>query len=141
MPGPYQTSNQPRTQDTSRLLPETVPQGVHPGGGGLDRYPTLKNPEAPLTPFATPQYRLAASAEAERLDAKAGAEAAVATRNIQRATNYVLCVVLFSAGLFFGGISTRVENPRARAIIVVIGCLILVGALAWITTFPISLSI
>jgi hypothetical protein len=101
----------------------------------------LKNPDAPLTPFATPQYRLAASAEAERLEAKAGAEAAVATRNIQRATNYVLCVVLFSAALFFGGISTRIGNPRARAIIVVIGCLILVGALAWITTFPISLSI
>jgi hypothetical protein len=101
----------------------------------------LKNPDAPLTPFATPQYRLAASAEAERLEAKAGAEAALATRNIQRATNYVLCVVLFSAALFFGGISTRIGNPRARAIIVVIGCLILVGALAWITTFPISLSI
>ena len=101
----------------------------------------LRNPEAPLTPFATSQYHLAASAEAERLEAKAGAEAAVATRNIQRATNYVLCVVLFSAALFFGGISTRIGNPRGRAIILGIGCLILVGTLAWITTFPISLSI
>jgi hypothetical protein len=79
--------------------------------------------------------------EAERLEANAGAEAAVATRNIQRATNYVLCAVLFSAALFFGGISTRIGNPRARATIVVIACLILVGTVAWITTFPISLSI
>lgn len=31
----------------------------------------LQNPEAPLTPFATPQYRLAARAESERLEAKA----------------------------------------------------------------------
>ena len=101
----------------------------------------LRNPEAPLTPFATPQYRLAASAQANRLEAKAGAEAAVATRNIQRATNYVLGVVLFSAALFFGGISTRIGNPRARAVILGLGCAVLLGALAWIATFPISLSI
>ena len=31
----------------------------------------LKNPDAPLTPFAMPQYRLAADREAERLDAEA----------------------------------------------------------------------
>jgi hypothetical protein len=101
----------------------------------------LKNPDAPLTPFATPQYHLAASAEANRLEAKAGAESAAATRNIQRATNYVLCVVLFSAALFFGGISTRILNPRTRAVIVGLGCVVLLGTLAWIATFPISLSI
>jgi len=101
----------------------------------------LKNPDAPLTPFATPQYRLAASAEAERLEAKAGAEAAVATRNIQRATNYVLGVVLFSTALFFGGISTRIGNPWTRAVILGIGCLVLLGGLTWIFTLPISLSI
>jgi len=101
----------------------------------------LKNPDAPLTPFATPQYRLAASAEAEHLEAKAGAEAAVATRNIQRATNYVLGVVLFSSALFFGGISTRISNPRTRAVILGLGCVVLLGTLAWIATFPVSLSI
>jgi hypothetical protein len=101
----------------------------------------LQNPDAPLTPFATPQYRLAARAEAERLEAKAGAESAVATRNIQRATNYVLCVVLFSAALFFGAISNRIGNPRARAIILGIGSVVLVGTLAWVTTFPISFSV
>ena len=101
----------------------------------------LLNPDAPLTPFATPAYRLAARAESERLEAKAGAESAVASRNIQRATNYVLCVVLFSSALFFGGISTRIGNPTARAVILGIGCVVLLGALAWIATFPISISI
>jgi hypothetical protein len=101
----------------------------------------LKNPEAPLTPFATPQYRLAARAEAERLEAKAGAEAAVATRNVQRATNYVLGVVLCSSALFFGGISTRIGNPRTRAVMLGIGCLMLLGALAWIATRPVSFSV
>lgn len=101
----------------------------------------LRNPDAPLTPFATPQYHLAANVEAERLQAKAGVEAAVASRNIQRATNYVLGVVLFSAALFFGGISTRIGNPRARAVVLGLGCVVLLGTLAWIATFPISISI
>jgi hypothetical protein len=101
----------------------------------------LQNPDAPLTPFATPEYRLAARAEAERLEAKAGAESAVATRNIQRATNYVLGVVLFSSALFFGAISNRIGNPRARVIILGIGIVVLVGTLAWVTTFPISFSV
>jgi hypothetical protein len=65
----------------------------------------------------------------------------VASRNIQRATNYVLCVVLFSSALFFGGISTRIGNPTARVVILGIGCVVLLGTLAWIATFPISLSI
>ena len=101
----------------------------------------LRNPDAPLTPFATSQYRLAANVEAERLQAKAGAEAAVATRNIQRATNYILGVVLFSSALFFGGISTRIGNPRARAVVLGLGCVVLLSTLAWIATFPISVSI
>jgi hypothetical protein len=101
----------------------------------------LKNPDAPLTPFATPQYRLAARAESERLETKAAAEAAVASRNIQRATNYVLGVVLFSSALFFGGISSRIGNPRTRAVILGIGCLVLLVGLTWIITLPISFSV
>ena len=101
----------------------------------------LKNPDAPLTPFATPQYRLAARAESDRLEAKAAAEATVAGRNIQRATNYVLGVVLFSSALFFGGISSRIGNPRTRAVILGMGCLVLLGGLTWILTLPISISI
>jgi hypothetical protein len=101
----------------------------------------LKNPDAPLTPFATPEYRLAARAEAERLEAKAGAEAAVANRNVQRATNYVLGVVLFSSALFFGGISSRIGNPRTRAVILGVGCLVLLAGLTWILTLPLSFSV
>ena len=47
-------------------------------------------PDAPLTPFAMPQYRLAATAEAERLEAQAAAASEDVKVNIQRADNYVL---------------------------------------------------
>jgi hypothetical protein len=50
-------------------------------------------------------------------------------------------VVLFSAALFFGGISTRLTSPRPRALVLGIGCVVLVGTLAWVATFPVNISI
>jgi hypothetical protein len=95
---------------------------------------------APLTPFAMPNYRLAANGQAERLEVAAEAAAAEAGRDIQVANDYVLAVVLFSAALFFGGITTRLRTPRPRAVVLGVGCAVLVGALAWVATFPISSS-
>jgi hypothetical protein len=100
----------------------------------------LQNASAPLTPFAMPNYRLEATARAERLQAAAEAAAAEATGDIQRADNYVLAVVLFSAALFFGGISTRLQRWRPRAVVLGVGCVVLLGTLAWIATFPVSIS-
>jgi hypothetical protein len=101
----------------------------------------LRNANAPLTPFAMPSYRLEATARAERLQLAAEAAAAEASRDIQHANDYVLAVVLFSAALFFGGISTRLRRPRPRAVILGVGCAVLLGTLAWIATFPVSISI
>jgi hypothetical protein len=99
----------------------------------------LKNANAPLTPFAMPNYRLAATAQADRLQLAAAAAATEASRDIQHANNYVLAVVLFSAALFFGGITTRLQRPRPRAVLLGIGCVVLLGALAWVATFPVSI--
>jgi hypothetical protein len=86
-----------------------------------------------------PSYRLAATAQAERLQATAEAAAAEASRDIQVANDYVLAVVLFSAALFFGGISTRLHRPRPRAVVLGVGCAVLVGTLIWVATFPIGI--
>jgi len=101
----------------------------------------LRNPDAPLTPFAMPQYRLAATAEAERLDAEAEVSSATVRRNIQRASNYVLGVVLFAVSLFFAGMSTKLETPGLRTSLLVIGCVVLLGTLVWIATFPVSVAV
>jgi hypothetical protein len=101
----------------------------------------LKNPEAPLTPFAMPQYELAARAEAARLDAEAEVYAASARRNIQRASNYVLGVVLFASALFFAGISTKLGSPRIRAAVLVLGCAVFVLTAVWIATSPVSVTV
>ena len=101
----------------------------------------LRNPNAPLTPFAMPQYQLAADAEADRLDAEAEVSSALARRNIQRATNYVLAVVLFAVALFFAGMSTKVGDPLLRKVVVGLGCVVFVSTLVWIATSPVSVGI
>jgi hypothetical protein len=87
------------------------------------------------------EYQLASRQEAERLDTAAETAAAEVRRDIQRASNYVLTVVLYAVVLFFAGMSTKIGNRRLRWILTAIGCLVLVTAIAWIATFPVSLDI
>jgi TRAP-type C4-dicarboxylate transport system permease small subunit len=101
----------------------------------------LRNANAPLTPFAMPQYRLAATAEAEQLDLKANALSARVHEYIQRSTNYVLGVVLFAVTLFFAAMSTKLTTPRLRIGILAVGCLVFLGAVVWIATSPVSVAV
>jgi hypothetical protein len=96
---------------------------------------------APDSPFAMPQYVLAANEQAAALDAEAESTAAQAREDVQRATNYVLGVVLFAVSLFFAGISTKLANHRIRTVVVGIGCAVFLVTATWIATFPVSLSV
>jgi hypothetical protein len=99
------------------------------------------NPTAPLSPFAMPQYKLAATAQADRLEAQAAAASQRVGGFIQRADNYSLAVVLFAASLFFAGISTRLHSPTTRMVVLGLGYALFLGSLIWIATFPVSLSV
>ena len=101
----------------------------------------LKNSNAPLTPFAMPEYKLAARDEAERLQAEGEAQSETARANVQKATNYVLCVVLFAAVLFFAGISTKFDTPLLRRLLLGFGVVVFVGTVIWLATFPVSISV
>jgi small-conductance mechanosensitive channel len=96
---------------------------------------------APLSPFALPQYKLAATAKADRLEVQAAAFSQQVGRFIQRANNYALTVVLFAAALFFAGISTRLHSPTSRMAILGLGYALFLGSVIWIATFPVSLSV
>jgi hypothetical protein len=99
------------------------------------------NPNAPETPFAMDEYQVASRDEAERLDTAAEASAAEVRVDIQRSSNYVLTVVLYAVVLFFAGMSTRLRNRRLRWVMTLAGCTVLVAALVWIATFPVSLAV
>jgi hypothetical protein len=92
-------------------------------------------------PEYRPEYRLASTADAERLDRAAEASSAMVATNIQRATNYVLGVVLFAGALFFAGISAKLQTPALRKALLVLGGLLFTATAAWIATFPVSVSI
>ena len=88
-----------------------------------------------------PQYKLQARADAARLEAEANDFSAQVLRNIQRASNYVLGVVLFASALFFAGMSTKLTSPRLRVVMLSIGCTIFFLTAVWMATSPISLSV
>jgi hypothetical protein len=60
---------------------------------------------------------------------------------IQRASNYILGVVLFSVALFFAGMSTKLTAPRLRWATLTVGCIVFLGTLTWIATSPVTVSI
>ncbi|HEX5916208.1 MAG TPA: hypothetical protein VFY76_00065 [Nocardioides sp.] len=101
----------------------------------------LTNPDAPPTPFAMDEYQLASQQQADELDARAEASAAEVRADIQRASNYVLTVVLYAVALFFAGMSTRVRAPRLRWALTLVGCAVFLGTLGWIATFPVSIAV
>lgn len=100
----------------------------------------LTNASAPETPFAMPQYRLAANTEADRLEAAAGVASNSAKDANERANSYMLGVVLFASALFFAGLSTKLESPGARKGVLALCCVLFVGTLVYLATLPIRLT-
>lgn len=102
----------------------------------------LTNPKAPLSPFAMPQYKLAATGQARELEAKAEAFSALGQRNSLRSTNDVLAVVLYAVSLFFAGLATKVGSLRQQEVLLLaIGWLIFLCVTVWIATSPMSVSV
>jgi hypothetical protein len=88
-----------------------------------------------------PEYKIAAQRRSQRLEAQAGRSAEEAREYIQRADNYVLCVVLFASALFFAGLSTRLPTLRGREQILALGAVLFVATVAWMATFPVTVSV
>ena len=101
----------------------------------------LTDAGAPPSPFAMDEYQLQAATDAQESDAAAEVLAATVRRNVQRGANYVLGVVLFGVALFFAGMSTKLRGAGSRIVLLAVGCVIFIGAAAWVATFPMSVSI
>lgn len=101
----------------------------------------LVTPGAPSSPLDLPQYKLAALQESDRLDGVAAAASQEVGVDIQRADDYTLAVVLFAMTLFFAGISSKLHERATRVAILASGYAIFLGTVAWIATFPVSISV
>ena len=96
------------------------------------------NPDAPLTPFAMPEYRVSESVRSSELNAQAAQHSEDAETANQRADNYVLAVVMLAAALFFAGISTKLHVERQREALLALGWLIFLGTAIWLGTSPVQ---
>ena len=99
----------------------------------------LKNENAPPSPFAMPEYHLAAEDRAAQLEKEADAHAAAAREANQRSDNYVLTTVLFAVVLFFVGIGTKFDSVRVQTALIVFAVIGLVAGLFVVATFPIEI--
>ena len=96
------------------------------------------NPDAPLTPFAMPEYRISESVRSSELNAQAGQHSDDAESANQRADNYVLAVVMLASALFFAGISTKLHEERQREALLALGWLIFLGTAIWLGVSPVQ---
>ena len=60
---------------------------------------------------------------------------------MQRATNYVLAVVLFASALFFAGMSSKLGTRRLQLILLGLGVAVFLLGVGWLATLPLSFSI
>ena len=101
----------------------------------------LGDSTAPKTPFAMPEYRVAAREKAAQLDEQAEASSATVATNIQRSSNYVLSVVLYTIVLLFAGMAGKMASRRLRIGVVAAAYVVLIATLAWVSTFPVSVDV
>jgi hypothetical protein len=99
------------------------------------------NPDAPPSPFSMNEYVEPQRAEAAALVTDAEQATEDAKQSNQRSDNYVLAVVLFASALFIAGISSRIENVGNRMALVVLAFVIFGGAVVWVATMPVTVSI
>lgn len=98
----------------------------------------LVDPAAPATPFALPEYQLAAEATAGSLAADADQLSATARTANQRSDNYVLTAVVFALVLFFAGVASRAHGVRAQRLLFTLAVAALLGAAGLLATLPVT---
>ena len=104
----------------------------------LDTNP-FTDPDAPPSPLDMPEYELAAQLEAIELQDKADQSALEARDANQTSDDYVITAVMAALVLFFAGISSKMDRPRNRIILLVLAVIVLVGTVARIVSLPIEI--
>ncbi|WP_419997145.1 hypothetical protein [Streptomyces boninensis] len=104
----------------------------------LDTKPLLTK-NAPPTPFAMPEYKLAAGTEADRLLKEAEQKSATARQANQRSDNYVLTAVLLALVLFFAALTGRARKGTSRLVLYGLTVVALLVAVILLASFPVEI--
>lgn len=88
------------------------------------------NPEAPRTPFEMEEYSNQRQQEAFRLQAFAEERVEDGKAANQTGDDYVLATVFLASTLFFGGVSTKIDSPSLRGVVLgLAGMSLLIGVI------------
>ena len=96
------------------------------------------NPRAIPGPVYMPQYRLAASTRAAKLDAQADELYLRGTEARSNDDKYILSTVFFAAVLFFAGISLRLDWRPLRVVVLGLAGTMLVVGVGFVLSLPVE---
>ena len=94
------------------------------------------NPEAPKSPFAMPEYQLAATEKSNQLEQEASALFEEGKQAIEKSTNYILNTVFLASVLFFIGIAGRFRWLPLRMTILIVAFFMLAYGLFNLVIYP-----
>ncbi len=130
--GPYH----PRVNTVQYLLYERFRPEFRVAFDAWLKTKPLIEPNAPPTPFAMKQYKVAEQIVATHLNHQADTEAAMARTANQRGDNYVLLTVLFATALFFAGAGTKLRSNRAQQLAIALSMIVIAAGLVELISFP-----
>jgi hypothetical protein len=96
------------------------------------------NKDAPPSPFAMPEYKVAKNAEADALESQAEQMFTAANDANEIADRYVLDTVILASVLFLAGLASQVKSLLMRSLVVIFALLILAWGLYSIIVLPIQ---
>ena len=98
----------------------------------------LNDPDAPPSPFDTPEYRLPEQDTAEEINQLSDAKFADAIEADKYADDYVLLTVIFATVLFFSGIAGKFQWRVIDGAVLGLGVVVLVVGLVMLAQMPIQ---
>ncbi|GIH01955.1 hypothetical protein Rhe02_00220 [Rhizocola hellebori] len=137
--GQLTSAYQPTKDTLSGFLFERFRAEFEPAVYAWLKTDPVNNPDAPPTPFAMPEYQIAAQAESDRLATMADDAVAEARDANQLADNYVFVAVFFALVLFFAAVAGRTNRPLARNLLLWLAVIGVLAATILMATFPIEL--
>ena len=94
------------------------------------------NKSAPRHPFVMPQYILEDNVKADSVHQEYVNMMEAAVETNAHSEHFTLLTVILASVLFFGGITSNIQNVKTKLAMVIGSSVLLVGSIVWLASFP-----
>jgi hypothetical protein len=98
----------------------------------------LTNPDAPLTPFTMPPYRIQAEQEAQELSARAADARNAAQQANMNSISYTMLAVFLTAALFLAGLVGGLDHRGVRQAVLALALTVIALACILLVRLPVA---